>query len=217
MVLGVSQKDLDSSLQGEFGELNMYLPPVLASNSIPLTDIEPYLDNIGVVCYKQKRSTRKITNFSSWSEAWTRFSKFMVKYVGFHVHEHMADYYLFMLESEKKFAWSAIFVFDYRHRLNLSIKCSINDRLAYACMDPMLLSTVLDVTAIKPNATKCSCCKAYDHLVSRCPFPEMTKSAPGTEVCQNVNKEICRFRETCFRKHVCRVCGGGGYAVYQVH
>ncbi len=78
----------------------------------------------------------------------------------------MADYYLFMLESEKKFAWSSLSVFDYRHRLNLSIKCSINDHLAYACMDPVLLSTVLDVTAIKTNATKCSRCKAYDHLVS---------------------------------------------------
>ncbi len=96
----------------------------------------------------------------------------MVKYVGVHVHEHMADYYLFMLESEKKFAWSA-FCFDYKHCLNISIKCSINDRLAYACMDPVLLSTLLDVTAIRPNATKCSRYKAYDHLVSRCPFPEI--------------------------------------------
>ncbi len=73
----------------------------------------------------------------------------------------------------------------------------------------------LDVTAIKPNATKCSRCKDYDHLVSWCPFPEIgsqgqktTKSAPGTEVCQNFNKEKCRFGETCIRKHVCRVCGG---------
>ncbi len=90
----------------------------------------------------------------------------MVKYVGFHVHEQMADYYLFMLESEKKFASSALSVFDYRYRLNLSIKCSINDRLAYACIGPVFLSTVLDVIAIKPNATKCSHCKACDHLVS---------------------------------------------------
>ncbi len=135
----------------------------------------------------------------------------------------MADYYLFMLESEKKFAWSALSVFYYRYCLNLSIKRSINDRLGYTCVDPMLLSTVLDVTVIKPNATKCSCCKAYDHLVNRCPFPEIdsqgqktTKSAPKTEVCQNFNKEKCRFRETCFRKHVCRVCVGSVYAVYQV-
>ncbi len=153
--------------------MNMYLPPVLACNSMPLTDIEPYLDNSGVVCYKQKRATWKSTVFSSWSEAWTRFSKFMVKYVGFHVHKHMADYYFFMLELEKTFAWSALFFLYYRRCLNLSIKCSINDRLAYACMDPVLLSTVLDVTAIKPNAKKCSCCKAYDHLVSRCPFSEI--------------------------------------------
>ncbi len=47
MVTGVIHKDLDSSLLGEFVDLNMYLPPVLASNSMPLTDIEPYLDNSG--------------------------------------------------------------------------------------------------------------------------------------------------------------------------
>ncbi len=57
VVPGVIQKDLDSSFRGEFVDLNMYLPPVLASNSMPLTDIEPYLDNSGVVCYKQKRAT----------------------------------------------------------------------------------------------------------------------------------------------------------------
>ncbi len=60
----------------------------------------------------------------------------MVKYVGFHVHEHMADYYLLMLESDKKFACSAHPVFDYRHRLNLSIKCSINDRLSICMYGP---------------------------------------------------------------------------------
>ncbi len=63
VVLGVSQNVLDSSLRNEFVDLNMYLPPVLASNSMPLTDIEPYLDNSGVVCYKQKRATQKITGF----------------------------------------------------------------------------------------------------------------------------------------------------------
>ncbi len=78
-----------------------------------------------------------------------------------------------MLESEKMFAWSAFSVFDCRHCFNLSIKCSINDRLAYACMDTVLLSTVLDVTAIKPNATECSHSKANDHLVSRYTFPEI--------------------------------------------
>ncbi len=39
VVPGVSQKDLDSSLRGEFVDLNMYLPPVLASNSQTLNHI----------------------------------------------------------------------------------------------------------------------------------------------------------------------------------
>ncbi len=57
VIPGVSQKDLDSSLLGEFVDLNMYLSPVLASNSMPLTDIEPYLEDSRVDCYKQKRVT----------------------------------------------------------------------------------------------------------------------------------------------------------------
>ncbi len=108
----------------------------------------------------------------------------------------MADFYFFMLESEKKFACSALSVFDYRHRLNRRTKCSINDHLTYTCMVPVLLITILGDTAIKPNATKCSHCKAYDHFISRCPLPKIgsdsqktTKLAPGTEVCLNFNKK----------------------------
>ncbi len=39
--LGLANKDLGSSLQGEFVDLNVFLPPLLASNSMPLTGIEP--------------------------------------------------------------------------------------------------------------------------------------------------------------------------------
>ncbi len=136
----------------------MYLLPVLASNSMPPTDIEPCLDNSGVVCYKQKRATRKITGFSRWSEAWTRFSKFMVKYVGSHVQEHMADYYLFMLKSEKKYAWSALSVFDYRHQIFLTWKFDIDKRAKSICRNIALLRRIRKYL---PHQTRITFFKSY--------------------------------------------------------
>ncbi len=43
--------------------------------------------------------------------------------------------------------------------------------------DPTLLHTVLDATAIKPNAIKCNRCLGFDHKVGSCPFPRASKGS----------------------------------------
>jgi hypothetical protein len=214
-VPGVSQKTLDAAVRGEFIDINEFVTPIMASSYLPLTDIEPYIDSNGSVCYKQKRLSRKVTNFSSWTEAWMRYQKFLVGHLGAEIHNSMVDYFVFVLESDRKYSWSAIAILDYKHRLAISKKPTLGDRLAFARVDPLVLPTVLDASSLKPNATRCRRCSGYDHVTSSCPFPEMgptgqktSKSEKGQEICQNWNRDKCRFGTSCSRKHACRVCQG---------
>jgi hypothetical protein len=163
-VSGVSQKTLDAAVRGEFIDINEFLPSIMATSHLPLTDIEPYLDSNGMVCYKQKRSTRKIANFSTWTEAWTRYQKHLVKHLRSEVHSSMADYFIFILESDKKYSWSAIAILDFKHRLSLGKKGNFADLLAFEVVDPLMLLTVLDASSLKPNAIKCKHCSGYDYM-----------------------------------------------------
>jgi len=218
LVPGIGKKTLESSLLGECIELNDFLPPITASAQLSDNDLEPYLDSNNAVCYKKKKHSHKIMNFSMWSEAWVRYQKHMVANLGVELHAAMADYFLFILESDRKYSWSAIAMYDYRHRLALAGRLSLGERLAFSIADPTLLPTILDATAIKPNAIKCSRCFGFDHRVGVCPFPEAPKGTSQgktqgaknktQEICQNFNRDKCQYGDLCFRRHQCRVCKG---------
>ncbi len=124
---------------------------------------------------QNEKNIHKILNFSMWSEAWVRYQKHMVANLGVQVHGPMADYFMFILEADRKYSWSAIAMYDYKHRLTLAGKLSLGECLAFSIADPTLLPTVLDATAIKPNAIKCNGCFGCDHKVSSCPFPDASR------------------------------------------
>ncbi len=148
-----------------------------------------------------------------WFETWVRYQKHIVANLSVHVHVPMADYFLFTLETDRKYSWSAITMYDYKHRLTLADKLSLGEPLAFYIEDHTLLPTVLNVTAIKPIAIKCNRCFDFDGKVSSCPFPNAPKgSSHGKiqggggknktqEICHNFNTDKCLFGETCFRKH----------------
>ncbi len=218
-VPGMNKKTLESSLIGECIELNDFLPPITASTQISDSDLEPYLDSNNAVCYKMKKHSHNILNFSMWSEAWIRYQIHMVTNLGVQVHGPMTDYFLIILEADRKYSWSAIAMYDYKHRLTLVGKLSLGEHLAFSIAEPTLLPTVLDVIAIKPNAIKCNRCLGCDHKVGSCPFPEAPKGLSQgktqgggqiktQEICQNFNRDKFLFGETCFRKHQCRICKG---------
>ena len=133
---------------------------------------------------------------------------------GSNVHEYMSDYRAFILESSKKYTWASVSVYDFRHRSRLASMVSLSDRFNFSCKFNDINNSVLDTTAIKPNAPRCNRCKAYDHLISDCPFLEVksiqaqkqTQNA-SQEICLNFNRERC-ISDRCKRKHVCQKCKG---------
>ena len=205
---GVSDTTLKAALKGEFVYLDQFLLNLIVS---PENDGElcQYIEN-GQVNFRPRRSKRKITNFSSWMEAWGNYERLMTRYHGLHeVYEQMADYRTFISECDRKYAWSAVAAYDIRHRAKLSRK-SVN----FSNVDISLQAQLLDASSVKTNAPRCYRCRSFQHNVAECPFPQSAtqksasqKADKKKEVCRNFNNLKCVI-SNCPRQHVCKSCGG---------
>ncbi len=215
---GVPSKTINSAIEGECVPLEHFLPPIGASSNISNPDLECVLDNeTNSMTYRPKNHSRKIVNHDTWSQAWVSYEKLMVAVFGNSIHESMADYRATILDYSKKYVWSSVCVYDFRHRSRMATQIAISDRLNFNAVFNDLTNTILDTTAIKPNATRCARCKAYDHMVRDCPFPEGWKGGQNQgqvqakkeiqEICFNYNKERCT-NDKCKRRHICRYCKG---------
>ncbi len=217
---GVPTKTIDAALEGEFIDLADFLPPIGASNNVSNPDLECFIDTDSkAVSYRPKKHSRKITSHDTWSQAWVPYEKLLVSHFGQAVHEYLADYRANILDYSKKYMWQAVAVYDFRHRSRLASQVTLSERLNFSIIFNDISNTILDTTAVRQNATRCQRCKAYDHVVRDCPFPEGWRGGQGTnqgksqakvetqEVCYNFNKEKCNS-ERCKRRHVCRYCKG---------
>ncbi len=217
---GVSTKTIDAALEGEFVDLADFLPPIGASNNVSNPDLECFIDSESKsVSYRPKKYSRKINSHDTWSQAWLAYEKLLVSHFGHLVHEYLADYRGSILDYSKKYMWQAVAVYDFRHRSRLATQINLSDRLNFSIIFNDISNTILDTTAVRHNATRCQRCKAYDHVVRDCPFPEGWKGGQNSvqgktqtknesqEVCFNFNKEKCSG-DRCKRKHICRYCKG---------
>ena len=207
-VEGVPDTTLKAALKGEFVYLDQFLLNLVVS---PENEGElcQYLEN-GQVNFRPRRSKRKITNFSTWLEAWNNYERLMTRYHGLQeVYEHMADYRAFIGENDKKYTWAALAAYDIRHRAKLSRKS-----VYFSNVDISLQAQLLDATAVKTSASRCYRCKSFLHTVSECPFPPSATQKPVSqktekrkEVCRNFNNLKCVV-SNCPRQHVCKSCSG---------
>ncbi len=215
---GVSSKTIEAALEGDFVDLADFLPPIGASNNVSNLDLECFLDNESKsVSYRPKKYTRKINSHDTWSQAWVAYEKLLVSHFGASVHEYLADYRATILDYSKKYMWSAVAVYDFRHRSRLATQVTLSERLNFSIIFNDLSNTILDTTAIRQNATRCQRCKAYDHMVRDCPFSEGWKGGQNQsktqtknetqEICYNFNRDKCSG-DRCKRKHICRHCRG---------
>ena len=213
---GIPARVIDSAIQGEWIDLSEFVPQLGVNVNTVNTELEPVLEG-NTVSYRPKKSKRQITNYDSWYIAWCNYEKLMISVHGVALHEIMCDYRTFIMEANKKYLWSSVFMYDQRHRARLGALLSLNERLNFSSPSQDLISTILDATAVKPNAQRCQRCKSYDHNVSICPFPEVKGSSQAQgktktqntsqEICLNFNREKCNSN-SCPRKHICKQCRG---------
>ncbi len=211
---GVSVKTIETSLRGEFAVLQDYMTPIGASAHIATNELITELDSDNNVVYRPKKHTRKVNNFDAWLQAWSLYERLLVSVYGPRVHEYMSEYRSFMHDANRKYTWHALALYDYKHRVRLSNGNTLLERLSFHDPSYDILATVLDATAVRPNAPRCPRCRGYDHTIADCPFPEgprpqaAARSQIQNEVCQNFNRERCSLGDKCRRKHVCKGCAG---------
>ena len=133
------------------------------------------------------------------------------------MHDIMSDYREFIMNANRKFLWSAIATYDFKHRSRLCTRPTLSGRFDFSTPSQDLLLTILDATAVKPNALRCNKCKGYDHVASACPFPDMQQKSQAqkqvqnsnvsAEICLNFNRDRCQ-NDRCRRIHKCRQCRG---------
>ena len=213
---GIPARVIDAAIQGEWTDLGEFIPQIGVNVNSVNTELEPVLDG-NTVSYRPKKNRRQITNYDTWYVAWCNYEKLMISVHGVALHEIMCDYRTFIMEANKKYLWSSVFMYDQRHRARLGALLTLNERLNFSSPSQDLISTVLDATAVKPNAQRCQRCKSYDHSVGLCPFPEVKSSSQAQskvktqnssqEICLNFNREKCNT-SNCPRKHVCKQCRG---------
>ncbi len=213
---GVAAKSIEQAIDGEFCELSDFLSPIGASNNIT-PNLECIMDDENRLLYRTKRHSRKITNCDLWCQAWALYEKLLIGIFGIEMHSVMSDYRQFIMEANRKFVWSSIATYDFRHRSRLSANTTLAERLDFSSPSHDLVITILDATAVKPNAIRCNRCKAYDHVAAGCPFPETLSktqekskgqsSQAQNEICFNFNRDRCT-NERCRRIHRCRQCRG---------
>ncbi len=107
---------------------------------------------------------RRVKYFDNWVYAWSHYEKLVVKYVGVGCHVGFVDYCQFMAEGNKTLNWYTIPMYDFKHRIKLASTRTIVDWLQFYKADINLFPTILDSTAIRPNTTRYSRCRGYDHV-----------------------------------------------------
>ena len=214
---GIPAKTVEQAIDGEFVQISDFLSPIGVSHNLANPDLECVLDNDNRITYKAKKNSRKITNCDLWCQAWGQYEKLLVGVYGIRMHDTMSDYRAFIMEANRKFLWSAVATYDFKHRSRLCTQSSLAGRFDFNSPSQDLIVTILDATAIKPNALRCMKCKGYDHVASGCPFPDMQPKAQSktqsqsanvtSEICYNFNRDRCQ-NDRCRRVHKCRQCRG---------
>ena len=209
-VEGVPDATIKAALSGEFIYLDQFLLNVIVSQD-GAGELHQFVDTEGHVSYKPKRAKRKITNLQSWLEAWANYEKLMIKFHGIQLYDTMWDYRKFICECERKFNWSAVALYDIRHRAKLSRKS-----VEFAKVDSDLQAQILDSTAIKVGAPRCFRCSDFSHTAGECPFPTgaarkatppKAKKVDSNAICRNYNSLRCVLT-SCPRRHICKSCQG---------
>ena len=214
---GVSTKAVESAGLGEFVNLADFLKPIHDTE----TQFEAQMIPNGLE-FREKKQRKGIDNFLSWLQAWYLYELVVVSKRP-EVYENMARYRQLIQDCDKKYKWSAVFLYDMHLRQKRSLACSFQ----FNDVDNDPFTTILDATAVKQHSAKCFRCKSAEHMVQNCPFPAAQTTMEtgskaqkrithqqdrwyynGAEGCSNFPTGQCRFQETCRRANVCRKCKG---------
>ena len=209
---GWPERTAKRALMGEFMNLSL-----LTDEIEIVQDDENYeLVPNGAFSLKQKVQKKKISDFTSWLEAWLKYEKLLSEYHGMQVYLKITDYKIQILDFSKVYTWESVQAFDSQHRRNLNRK-SIN----FCQLNHNLVTTKLHAAALK--VTKQATQAMSENKTNNGKGNQSYQKNNGKKfnngnngqipVCQYYNQSRCTF-SNCRKLHLCSGCRGD--APYQV-
>ena len=208
---GWPERTARKALMGEFTNLS------LLTDEIELVqDDENYelVPNEGTISLKQKVQKKKISDFTSWLEAWLKYEKLLSEYHGLEVYLKIADYKTQILDFSKVYTWEAVQAFDSKHRRDLNRRSIDFCDLNHNTVTTKLNAASLKATKLNPQATNDN---KGGNSKSNQSFNKNNGNNTGkrfnngnggqTPICQYYNQSRCAF-SNCRKLHICYVCKG---------
>eukprot|EP00112_Aurelia_sp_Birch-Aquarium-sp1_P007424 Seg1809.3 transcript_id=Seg1809.3/GoldUCD/mRNA.D3Y31 product="hypothetical protein" protein_id=Seg1809.3/GoldUCD/D3Y31 len=163
----------------------------------------------------KKRPSQRITNFSSWLEAWNIFVR-----VTIHYHPRLAADLLTYQENicqiSRNYPFNAWQRYDTAFRLNLAL----NKSLSWARTDSYSFDKFLRDSRAQQQPGLCFKCQLPGHLASDCPsfqrfrpkqaIPAANPTTKGQIPCRHYNNRGNCFQKYCSFAHKCSRPGCGG-------
>ena len=125
-----------------------------------------------------------IANFHQWLSAWSQYEKVLVNF-NYSLYNALSTYRDTIHKASHKFHWSSVYTYDQCFRALLAGTHSFE----FGSVDKDLYVTILDSSALNTAVPRCYRCKAYDHKVAMCPFPEAPAKAQATAVSKRKAKK----------------------------
>ena len=113
-----------------------------------------------------RKKGKQIDSIGTCLSTWALYEQVII-YVYPLKYSELAYYGKFIMQQDKKFNWSVVQMYDIRFQA----MCTLHS-CPFITMDQALMTTILDVTAVKTLACKCLRCGGFDHLVDGFPFPQ---------------------------------------------
>ena len=208
------EKVRSAAIRGEF----VNLADFIGNNDSPSLDV--ILEHSD----KPVKNKRAVDNFDTWLSAWSKYEALLVQHHP-SLYPNVAAYRRLIQKCNHKYVWQAVYCYDVSFRAGLGA----NRSFEFHSVDTDLFVTILDSTAVKPNATRCYGCRSFDHIIQNCPFPtdnQVEKNSQknqnfkaksnqkydrwfhnGVEGCNNWQYDRCTF-PNCKRANVCKGCRG---------
>ena len=173
----------------DYVALEQFLPvsPSSAADSTKL-----HVNSNNKVILMPQKYFHEIKSFDTWLQAWNLYERLLVSH-DFKLYHGLVTYCTRIQECNKKFKWSAVYIYDQRFRAELAADHSLD----FSHVNHDLYIMVLNAVAIRSDIVRCHRCKSTNHTVKVCPF---LKAQPPTQ--QKERSQHTRIYEGCYRSRM---------------
>jgi hypothetical protein len=133
----------------------------ISPNIEPSDILESVMDeSTNQLIFRPKTVKKHIDSFLAWSTAWHGYEAILID-LDPSLYLQLAEYCMAIQRYDALYLWNAVYAYDTRHRVRLSVTGSFE----FQNCNTNIFVMVLNVQSARPNTKACYYCKSLDHHV----------------------------------------------------